>query len=150
LGSEPEMFHFNGRFSLFIDGRDIGSWRECSGLSVQVNVEEVNEGGQNQFVHKLPGRMQWPNLVFKRGVSNSNELFDWFKKSSGDGFSGAGDKLRRSTGEVVLCAADGSRVRSWSFVDAFPVKWSGPTLSASSNDIAGEELEIAHHGFTSS
>ncbi|MDC3332360.1 phage tail protein, partial [Ilumatobacter sp.] len=30
---------------------------------------------------------------------------------------------------------------------AFPVKWTGPSFSASSTDMAEEQLEIAHHGF---
>jgi phage tail-like protein len=147
----PESAHFNGRFKLTIDKhQEIGFWRECSGLSVQVDVEEVKEGGQNQFTHKLPGRMKWPNIVLKRGISNTNELFDWFTKSSGDGFSGNQNKLERSSGCIELISSDGKTVRIWEFYDAFPVKWTGPTLAASAKDVAGEELEIAHHGFTSS
>lgn len=148
--AEQEQFHFNGRFSLTIDGREMGSWRECTGLSVQVDVQEIVEGGENQFVHKVPGRMKWTNIVLKRGISDSDALFDWFKKTSGDGFAGEGDRLTRHTGEICLRAADDARVRSWSFEGAFPVKWTGPTLAATARDVAGEELEIAHHGFTSS
>jgi phage tail-like protein len=146
----PEVYHFNGRFELKVDNIDIGSWKECTGLSVQIEVEEIKEGGQNQFVHKLPGRMKWPNLVFKKGITNSDALFDWFKSSSGDGFAGNGNKLARRTGSVILYGADGKPVRTWKFEGAFPVKWTGPTLAASSRDVAGEELEIAHHGFISS
>jgi len=142
--------HFSGTFKLTIDGHEIGYWRECTGLSVQVEVEEVKEGGENQFTHKLPGRMKWPNLVLKRGVTDSDELFEWFNKISGDGFSGEGNKLTPCEGHIELLAADGSTVRKWDFHKAFPVKWTGPTLAASSRDVAGEELEIAHHGFTSS
>jgi phage tail-like protein len=37
-------------------------------------------------------------------------------------------------------------VRTWSFADAFPIKWAGPNLNASSNQVATETLEIVHGG----
>jgi phage tail-like protein len=39
-------------------------------------------------------------------------------------------------------------VRAWSFADAFPVRWAGPTLSANVGAIAAEELELAHGGMS--
>ena len=141
-----------GRFIFAVDGGigEIGAFTECAGLQVEIEVEEVQEGGQNQFVHRLPGRMRWPNIVLKRGITNSDALFEWFRKSSGDGFAGNGNKLEHTTGSVTLVDAGGMKVRQWSFVGAFPVKWTGPQLAASHNAAAIEELEIAHHGFTAS
>ena len=140
---------FVGRFTFSVDGVEIGAFTEVSGLSVDVDVEELNEGGQNQFVHKLPGQMKWPNLVLKAGVTQADALFAWFAKSSGDGFAGTGNKLERTTGAVTVFDVTGSPVREWKFAGAYPVRWSGPTLAASSTDLAVEELEIAHHGFSS-
>jgi phage tail-like protein len=34
----------------------------------------------------------------------------------------------------------------WNFVKAWPAKWTGPSLSAKSNDVAIETLELAHEG----
>ena len=140
---------WGGSFLVEVDGTPIGTFKEITGLSVDIGVEEVEEGGQNGFVHKLPGRMTWPNLVLKRGVTSSNTLFAWINKISGDGFTGQQNKVTRSTLAIVLVGADGtSRLRSWNFEGAFPVKWSGPSFSATSTEPAEEELEIAHHGFT--
>ena len=125
----------------------IGAFTECSGLSVEAEVEEVKEGGQNHFSHKLPGRLKWPTLRLKRGIVDNNTLFQWFLKTSGNGFAAEG-KLTKRTGEVTLVGPDGKKIRSWSFVGAFPVKWTGPTLAASSSEAGTEELEIAHHGFS--
>lgn len=133
-----------------VDGQEIGTFREVSGLSVQVQVESIPEGGENGYVHKVPGRMDWPNLVLKRGLTKSDNLFKWFSKTSGDGFAAAKSKLGRSTAAVVQLDQAGTRIRSWSVVEAFPVKWSGPSFSADSSDLAVEELEITHHGFTAS
>ena len=138
---------FAGKFVFTVDGVEIGAFTEVSGLSVEVEVEELPEGGQNEFVHKLPGRTKWPPLVLKRGVTDSDGLFEWFAKSSGEGFSAAGDQVERLNGDVVLLDASGAPVRRWTFTGAFPVKWTGPTFAASSSDVASEELEIVHHGF---
>jgi len=140
---------FTGQFRFTVDRvGEIGAFTECNGLSVEVEVEEVKEGGQNHFSHKLPGRMKWPNIVLKRGVTKADELFDWFRKTSGQGFSQEHNKLTRGTGSVSLVNAKGEPIRTWSFLDAFPVKWTGPTFASGTNAAAVEELEIAHHGFT--
>jgi phage tail-like protein len=144
---------FTGRFVFSVGKEDeieIGAFTECSGLSVDIEVEELKEGGQNQFVHKLPGRMTWPNIVLKRGITNSDNLFEWLAKCSGEGFAGESNRLARQEGEVALLDPSGKKVRKWEFEGAFPVKWSGPTLAAGSRDAATEQLEIAHHGFRAS
>jgi phage tail-like protein len=138
---------FAGRFVFTVDGLTIGAFTEVSGLSVQIDTEELAEGGQNHFTHKLPGRMKWPNLVLKRGITDTDTLFEWFAKCSGEGLEAGGNKVERRHGSVALLDAGGKTVRRWSFVDAYPVKWSGPKLAASSRDLAVEELEVCHCGF---
>src|SRR5947207_15122479 len=93
---------FAGKFVFTVDGLTIGAFTEVSGLAVQIAVEEVAEGGQNQYTHKLPGRMKWPNLVLKRGVTDTDNLLAWFAKRSGDGFDGAGNTRGRRTGAVAV------------------------------------------------
>ena len=135
-------------FVFEVDGLVIGQFMEVGGLEVEVTVESIEEGGENGFVHRLPGRMSWPNITLKRGVTQSDNLFGWLNKSSGEQFTQAGNKLTRSTAAITLLGAGGKRLRAWNFVEAFPVKWKGPDFSAASTDSATETLEIAHHGFT--
>lgn len=135
-------------FLVEIDGVEIGRFSEISGLTVDVDVEEILEGGQNAYAHKMPGRMSWPNLVFKRGVTQGDALFKWFNKSSGEQFAANGNKLTRSTAAITLMGPNGKRLRAWNVDGAFPIKWRGPTFSLNSTvEAAVEELEIAHHGF---
>lgn len=136
-------------FIFEVDGQQIGMFKEVSGLRADITIETLEEGGQNNFVHKLPGRLSWPNLVMRRGVTNTDNLFKWLLKASGDGFEGAGRKVERTTAAVTLLKHGGERVQSWELLDAFPVRWEGPRLAADSNEVAFEELEIAHHGFRS-
>lgn len=134
-------------FLVEVDGLEIGRFTEVSGLQVEVGVETVAEGGQNGFVHKLPSRMTWPNLVLRRGLTQTDNLLQWLGRSSGDGFAGAGNKVTRSTAAVTLVSTAGTRLRSWEVDGAFPVRWKGPEFAVASSDMAMEELEIAHHGF---
>lgn len=140
---------YTGKFLFEVDGVEIGTFTEVSGLELDVGVEELEEGGQNQFVHKLPGRITWPNLVLKRGMTKGDELFAWVQKSSGDGFAGQGSKVERKSAAVTLVDDKGDRLRAWELDGAFPVRWRGPTFAATSTELAAEELEIAHHGFRS-
>ena len=80
--SEPPI---NSYFLFEVDGVEIGYFTEVSGLAVTMTVEEIHEGGQNGYVHQMPGRMTWPHLLFKRGITSSDALFAWMNKSSGEG-----------------------------------------------------------------
>ena len=134
-------------FLFEVDGVEIGRFMGISGLEVSVGVEEIQEGGENNYVHKLPGRMSWPNITLKRGITQSDALLAWLNKSSGEQFSASGNKLTRSTAAITLMGPAGQRLRSWEFDGAFPVKWKGPDFDVASSDMALEELEITHHGF---
>lgn len=138
------------KFLFEVDGVDIGSFMEVNGLEVSVDTEDVNEGGQNSFVHKLPGRMTWPNVTLKRGVTKQDELLKWLNDSSGEQFAANGNKLARKSAAITLLDRTGQRLMSWDFVDAFPVKWTGPSFATESAEAPSESLEITHHGFRAS
>jgi phage tail-like protein len=137
------------RFLFEVDGVEIGVFTEVQGLELKLDVEEYSEGGENSFVHKLPGRMSWPHIVLKRGVTDSDALFSWVNKSAGDGFSANGNKLTRSTGAITIINSAGARERAWEITEVFAVRWTGPNFDASSGQPLQEELELAHHGFRS-
>ena len=40
-------------------------FQEVSGLSVEIETEELKEGGENRFSYKLPKRAKYPNLVLR-------------------------------------------------------------------------------------
>jgi phage tail-like protein len=134
-------------FLFEVDGVEIGNFMEISGLEVNVAVEDLEEGGENSYVHKLPGRMSWPNITLKRGITQNDALLNWLNKSSGEQFAASGNKLTRSTAAVTLLGPAGKRLRAWEFDGAFPIRWKGPEFAAESSDWATEELEITHHGF---
>jgi phage tail-like protein len=127
------------RFQVQIGGVTIGAFSECSGLSVEYDISEYQEGGELRFVHKFRGGLKYPNLVLKRGVTYEDALVKWFFHRP--------DREQRGTVTLKLLGDDGKQVRSWSFASAFPVKWSGPSFNAKSTNVATETLEICHQGF---
>jgi phage tail-like protein len=129
------------RFLLKIGTEPIGMFSECSGLGVEYDVFSWEEGGLNDFVHKLRGRAKHPNLVLKKGVTHQDALQQWFFDCR--------DRTKRQDVTLMLVGLDGKTVRSWSFTNAFPSKWTGPTFNAGSNSIATESIEIVHEGFAS-
>jgi phage tail-like protein len=129
----------NCRFYVQIDGLSQAVFTELSGLQVETAVTEYEEGGNNGYVHKLPGRTKVGNLTLKRGVTNSNEFFKWYL----DILQG---KLTRKHVDVLMYDTQGNQLAKWSFCNAFPVKWSGPQFAADGKNAAVETLELAHDG----
>ena len=144
LGGDPTT---SGWFIFEVDGVEIGTFRSVRGLELTVDVETYVEGGQNQFVHKLPGTLHWPNLIFSRGMVESDALFTWVSNSSGENFAANGNTVKRSTGAVTAVSYTGTRLRAWEFTEVFAVRWTGPEFNVDNPQQLVEELEVAHNGF---
>ena len=102
LGGEPAL---GSRFLFEVDGIEIGLFASVRGLQVSSETQTITEGGQNGFAYRLPGRLEWPNITFSRGLTDADALFDWVNKTSGEGFAAAGNKITRSTGAITAVAA---------------------------------------------
>jgi phage tail-like protein len=128
------------RFYVQVDGVPKAVFSELSGLSMEVDVDEVEEGGNNTFIHRLPGRCKTGNLTLKRGLTNSNDFLKW----SHDVVQG---KINPKNLSVILYNVDGTEAMRWTFTNAIPVKWSGPHFRADDTAAAIESIELAHEGF---
>jgi phage tail-like protein len=117
----------------------LGTFSELSGLGMELDVYTYEEGGANDFIWKLPKQVKYPNIVLKYGMTDDRELEKWMMK-----YLQEGKRAELQIGVKLNAGAD-TKTR-WSVHDAFPVKWTGPTFSASQNQVAMETLEIAHHG----
>src|SRR5437660_10300465 len=70
VGSTPGKSDFQAVFS------------EVSGLQVEMQTTDYEEGGENNFVHKLPGRLKVGNVTLKRGLVRSNEFLRWCSRAA--------------------------------------------------------------------
>jgi phage tail-like protein len=127
------------RFYVQVDGWTQAVFTEVSGLAMEMAVEDVEEGGLNGFVHRLPGRVKTSNLTLKRGLTNSNDFLKWTREVS------VGTITKKNI-SVILYNLNGTESMRWEFLQAYPVKWSGPQFKADDNAVAVETLELAHEG----
>jgi phage tail-like protein len=131
-------------FMLDIKQRGVmGAFRECSGLGSEQQVIEykaADERGETR-IYKLPGTLKWPDLSLKRGVISDLKLWQW-RKDVEDGHV----EKARTDGSIVLYDQANQEKARWNFVHGWPTKMTGPTLNATGNDIAIEEIVIAHEG----
>jgi phage tail-like protein len=128
------------RFDVTIDGVDIGSFTGCEGLGAEYEIFEYQEGGQNAFVHRLPGRLKYSPVRLTRPVDESSgRLAAWF--------SGFQQPARRCTASITAFDGAGNRIAQWNLVELYPSRWSGPAFTADGNAVAKETLELAHNGF---
>ena len=129
------------RFRVKIDGHgDLGNWSKCDGLSVEYDVFEYKEGGENSFVHRIPGRAKYQNVKLTRPVNkDSKKVANWMAKLK--------IEVKRQTAEISALDTQGNPIATWNLEGVFPVKWNGPSLDVGANSVAMETLELAHNGF---
>ena len=125
---------FNGRFKIEIEGVTQGAFTECGGLEVHVDVVEFNDGSDLR-TRKRPGRPGVSNIVLRRGVVASTELWDWMKAVL-DG------KVERKAGSVIVCDDAGGEIYRYNFFEGWPCRWKSLELRADTPGSLVEEIEI--------
>ena len=127
----------NFSFLVEIDGITQAGFSDCSGFGASTDPIEYREGGETKTVRKLPGLTKYTNITLKWGLTDSRELYNWYR----DVVNG---KIERKHGSIVLLDLEGNEKVRWNFYDAWPTKWDGPDFTAKGNDVAIETLELAH------
>lgn len=124
-----------------------GAFQECSGLEVEMDVQEYLEGGRNDGVIKRVGRAKYSAIVLKRGMFYSsggmvnNVLWEWLQNAV------AGKRpVERYDGTVKVMRSGLDPAATWIFDRGLPLKIRGPELNAKTGEVAIEELHIAHEG----
>ncbi len=144
---EPALSHRFGVFFLIggllpnpIDLR----FQKVRGISTEVQLETINEGGQNLYAHRMPKKIGYNNLVLERGYIASeipsplniefNAAFSFFKFYPSDVL-------------ITMFNEEGIPIGGWLFQKAYPVKWSVSDLDALSNSVALDSMELAYTRF---
>ena len=139
LGASSDLIP-NYKYGLEIDGVLVAGFTSCTGLEVSREVTELVEGGINDHVHVLPGPLQHGRITFKRGVTYTTFLWDWFHWGAHD------VAVKRMPVTIYRYDVGGALASTWPIVDAYPVKWVGEPLQADGREAAVETLEIAFGG----
>ena len=146
----PVGFHFKVEFHGVEMKQDDHQFQSVSGLSIDLETEEIAEGGENRFKHKIPVRTKFPNLVLKRGMLTDSGVITWCRNALENFVFEPIDitvsLLQKNSDESS--ESDSVPLQSWSFVHAYPVKWNVSDLNAEDNKYVIETLELAYNYFT--
>jgi phage tail-like protein len=130
-------------YAIEVQGVVTGYFTECSGIGSEHEVIEhkiVDEKGR-ELIQKIPGRLKWENVTFKRGITENMDIWDWRETV----VQGQVNDARRN-GSIVMFNQSLEEVARWNFENAWPLKVSGPSMKADSNEFGIEELVLTHEG----
>ncbi len=141
LGTQLDPYlAFN--FFIEIEGILAGGFSECTGLQVETELKTYREGGVNEYLHHFAGPTKYGPLTLKHGLTPIDGLWEWHQKIVTE------QKVERHNGTIYLLNEQHIPVTWWDFKEAFPSKWTGPALRASSGEVAFESVELVHRGLS--
>jgi phage tail-like protein len=139
-GTDPLVsFHF----AIEVSGKIAGVFSEVGGLGSESDVVEtksVTSAGVD-FVVKQPGRLKWGDITLKRGITSVMDVWAW-RQLVVDGKTADA----RANGTITMFDTMGTAVAAWDFVNAWPSKVSGPSLTSDSTAFGVEEMTLVHEG----
>ncbi|AWL07871.1 phage tail protein [Massilia oculi] len=122
--------------------RDETSFQEVSGIGGEMQVEEVIEGGETRFVHRLPTGVKYKPLVLKRGVAPAGSALAKWCRATLEG--GLGRQILTVPLTVYLLDEEGNPLRAWLFADAYPTQWEIGNFDAMNNAVAIETITLSY------
>ncbi len=117
----------------------LGGFSDVSGLGTELTVAEYRNGNEREnHVRKVPGIHKVSDVTLKRGIVNSQDLWDWIDEARRTG------PLAQRDVVITLRDEAGQDVQSWILRGVIPLKYTGPTLAAKGGgDVAMEELVLS-------
>ena len=114
---------------------------EVTGLNIEVQPIEYRDGLSPEYSPtKMPGLKKYGNITLKRGVfKGDNKYHDWLTTIKLN-------KAERRDITISLLDEEHSPVMVWKVINAWPTKITSPDMKATGNEVAVEQLEIAHEG----
>lgn len=134
----PLGFHFKVEFAN-LSGEY--QFQSVSGLNIELETEQIAEGGENRFKHKLPVSTRYPNLVLKRGIKVDSALTKWCREALED------FDIKPTNITISLLNEKHEPLMTWNVVHAYPLKWSVSEFNAEKSLLAIESIELAYNYF---
>ena len=124
----------NSKFKVEIEGVSSAAFAAVSGIEVRTDVI-MFANGNDILNRKRPGRTTYSNIVLKRGYTDSDNLWNWYKAVM-EG------KVERKSGSIIVCDDVGDEIMRYNMFEAWPCRWKSLVLDATSDGTLIEELEI--------
>jgi len=136
----PVGFSFWVSFEISDEVIDM-AFQDVAGIGMELQTEDIVEGGENRFTQKLPTRASYTPLVLKRGLAVQSKLADWCRDAI-ENLS-----IKPSTIIVALLNDKQEPLIAYRFLNAYPLKWSISNFNAESSTIVIESLELYYQYF---
>lgn len=130
-------------FRLEISGIQVAGFSEVTIPDLTISEVNYREGTDGE-TRKLSGMPETGTVTLKRGITDSTELYDWFKDIAA---LGANLVLRKSISIILVDPAGNEKVR-WNCEKAWPSKYETGSLDAKSAEVLIETLEIQTEGMS--
>ncbi|WGS53964.1 phage tail protein [Paraburkholderia sp. D15] len=116
-------------------GSEQMSFNNVSGLDIKYDTIEYRDGVGNWF--KMPGQRQAVNITLREGVfPGKTELYDWINSISLN-------QVEKKDITISLTDDSGTRLLlTWNVSNAFPTSLTAPSLDATSNEAAVQEVTL--------
>lgn len=131
-------FHFLVVFEIFPQVPNDFRFQEVTGLSVDVGLDTYTEGGENRFVHRLPTRNTYTDLVLKRGWTLVSGVTAWCLDSI-ENFN-----YQPTNMLISLLNEQHLPVSSWYVTNAIPIRYEVSGLNAEQNQIVIESMTLRY------
>lgn len=127
----------NFNYEVEVDGTKIAGFTQVNGISMEADVMEYQEGGVHNSTHKFPNSLSRSNVQLHRGVTQHDDFIKWITQSMTT-------KKKKAQKDVVVTLNDikGNSTWGWKLQRSYPVKWTGPEMSAMSSGFAMELVEL--------
>ncbi len=142
-GLSPET-HLGFRYQVMSAKVPISIFNEVVLPTLTMETEDVKEGGQNKYTHKLPGRINAGTVKLKQGIVHVDLMMKWYVDVMTKQKYGKQQEMLI----IVQYSALFIPLRIWQFENAYPIKWTGPQLQSGQSAAIVEEFEFAHSGVT--
>ena len=131
----------NFKFRVEIDGIAEAAFSEVAIGETSTEAIDYREGTEPNHVRKLPGMTKYGNITLKRGVTDSQVIYQWHK----DIVDGKIGERRKSITIVVIDEAGKDKAR---FVvsECWPTKYDPSDLNGKGNEVFIELLELVNEG----
>jgi phage tail-like protein len=123
------------RFLVEIQGIQQAGFSECSSVGSHLEVVEYRDGGDVINVQKFPGKVSYPDITLKWGMTDNHDLYDLHLKA-------VNGNPQKVSGSVIQLDDTGAESVRWNFFNAWPSKWDGPTYNAKGNELAINTLTL--------
>ncbi len=135
----PAGYHFLVSFDGLIESPMDFRFQSVSGLSAEIEYEEVREGGVNQYSHQLPVRSKFPELVLKRGMFLGSQVVRWIDDALNN-FT-----FRPINMRITLMNEKHAPLQIWNVIHVLPKKLETSSFNAERSELVVETITLSYN-----